>query len=247
MDHADIFSTSAVAFGLVTLCKNTRFRAGASAAFPSGEARIMIHRADVSGSIVLQPMLVLTDPSRAAASFPAIAGARLATGFPITILADAPGERPGGGIEIQWHDFGAEHRDALFELVIEPPDIVLRLNNEHGAFKTIVTDQSKTGNRARMRNAMFALIACDVWLQLAEFAAREAVLEEEPEGATAGLAHSILKSLSKLIRIAPQEIVQSFDDAAGRAMLSVRIQHALKTGAHQTALLTASFNDEEGA
>ncbi|MCI0413018.1 hypothetical protein L0222_09485 [bacterium] len=248
IDGAERFPASAVSFGLVALCKNTRYRSAARGSFNTGAAEMVltIQRNDVSGQILLLPVLVLINPRRAPAGFPDVAGARLATGFPVTIFTDAPAERPGGGIEIQWRNFGPQFRDSLFELAIAPPEILLRLNNEHSALKAIVEDLSKTGNRARIRNAIFALIACDVWFQLAEFAAHEMISIEEPEDATSELAVKILKSLSKMIRIPHQEIVQSYDDPAGRAMLSVRIQHALKSGTYQNALITGSVSDEEG-
>ncbi len=204
-----------------------------------------ILRKDVVGYAIVTPTVLLSENTRAGKG-PLMKGSRLAVGFPLHIQIDAPQESPGAGIEILWHRFQDEIADSMYQLIIEPPHPILRLNNRHPSLKLIFESRTKIGSAARIRNALFAMIASDVWLQLAEYAsAIEKMDLDDPDDPTVVLSRKIIRTLSRMIKRPADEIVAAFDDHASRSLLTLRIQHHLKTLSHQNALLQAFVSQDQ--
>ena len=158
------------------------------------------------------------------------------------IQIDTPLESPGAGIEILWHRFQDDIRDSMYQLIIEPPHPILRLNNRHPSLKLIFECRTKIGSAARIRNALFSMIASDVWIQLAEYASTIEKLDlDDPDDPSVVFSRKIIRTLSRMIKRPADEIVAAFDDHTSRSMLTLRIQHHLKTLSHHNALMQASF------
>ncbi len=206
-----------------------------------------ILRKDVVGYAIVTPTVFLsenvknsTDPK------PSMKGSRLAIGYPLHIQIDAPQESPGAGIEILWHRFQDEIGDSMYQLIIEPPHPILRLNNRHPSLKLIFESRTKIGSAARIRNALFSMIASDVWLQLAEYASSMEKMDlDDPEDPSVVLSRKIIRTLSRMIKQPADEIIAAFDDHTSRSLLTLRIQHHLKTLSHQNALLQAFVSQDQ--
>ncbi len=229
------------------LCKGTRWRSAVSKLYSTGTVflSMKILRKDVVGYAIVTPTVLLSENTRAGKG-PLMKGSRLAVGFPLHIQIDAPQESPGAGIEILWHRFQDEIADSMYQLIIEPPHPILRLNNRHPSLKLIFESRTKIGSAARIRNALFAMIASDVWLQLAEYAsAIEKMDLDDPDDPTVVLSRKIIRTLSRMIKRPADEIVAAFDDHASRSLLTLRIQHHLKTLSHQNALLQAFVSQDQ--
>lgn len=229
------------------LCKGTRWRTAVSKLFSTGTVflSLKILRKDVVGYAIITPTILLSENTRAGKG-PSMKGSRLAVGFPLHIQIDAPQESPGAGIEVLWHRFRDEIGDSMYQLIIEPPHPILRLNNRHPSLKLIFESRTKIGSAARIRNALFSMIASDVWLQLAEYAsAIEKMDLDDPDDPTVVLSRKIIRTLSRMIKRPADEIIAAFDDHASRSLLTLRIQHHLKTLSHQNALLQAFVSQDQ--
>lgn len=236
-------------FAVDAVCKNTRWRLAKTAPLgvDKGVIRFELVREHLSGDVILTPLVILgEDLQDAKPKFARLKGSRLATGFPVHILVDPPQPKPGGGIEIVWTKFPQEVSDSLVELTIDSPHPVLKVNNQHPSLKVIFEDQSKTGNRAKIRNALFSLIATDVWMQLAEFAAStERLGLDDEDDPSVVLSRKILKALTRMLKCHAADVMGAFDDPSSRTELNLRLQHALKTLTHQNALITGLVSDGE--
>lgn len=231
------------------LCKATRWRSASSRSFSTGTVflPLKIFRKDIAGYAIVTPMILLSeDLLKPIVLKPSLKGSRLAVGFPLHLQVDVPQESPGAGIEILWHRFQDEIQDSLYHLIIEPPHPILRLNNRHPSLKVIFESRTKTGTAARIRNALFAMIATDVWIQLAEYASQIDKLDlDDPEDPSVVLSRKILRTLSRLIKRPSDEIVSAFEDNSSRTMLTLRVQHSLKTLTHQNALMQTLISEDQ--
>lgn len=245
---AQFFSIPSI-FAAEVLCKGTRWRTAVSKLFSTGTVflSLKILRKDVVGYAIVSPTVLLSENTRPGKG-PSMKGSRLAVGFPLHIQIDTPQESPGAGIEILWHRFQDEIGDSMYQLIIEPPHPILRLNNRHPSLKLIFESRTKIGSAARIRNALFAMIASDVWLQLAEYASEVEKMDlDDPDDQTVVLSRKIIRTLSRMIKRPADEVVTAFDDHASRSLLTLRIQHHLKTLSHQNALLQAFVSEDQSA
>jgi hypothetical protein len=243
---AQFFSVPCI-YAAEVLCKGTRWRTAVSKLFSTGTVflSLKILRKDVVGYGIVTPTILLSENVKAGQG-PSMKGSRLAVGFPLHIQIDTPQESPGAGIEILWHRFQDEISDSMYQLIIEPPHPILRLNNRHPSLKLIFESRTKIGSAARIRNALFAMIASDVWLQLAEYASVIEKMDlDDPDDQTVVLSRKIIRTLSRMIKRPADEVVSAFDDHASRSLLTLRIQHHLKTLSHQNALLQAFVSEEQ--
>ena len=134
----------------------------------------------------------------------------------------------------------------MYQLIIEPPHPILRLNNRHPSLKLIFESRTKIGSAARIRNALFSMIASDVWLQLAEYASSMEKMDlDDPDDPAVVLSRKIVRTLSRMIKRPADEIIAAFDDHNSRSLLTLRIQHHLKTLSHQNALLQAFVSQDQ--
>jgi hypothetical protein len=245
---AQFFSVPCV-YAADVLCKGTRWRTAVSKLFSTGTVflSLKILRKDVVGYAIITPTVLLSENVRARQG-PSMKGSRLAVGFPLHIQFDAPQESPGAGIEILWHRFQDEIGDSMYQLIIEPPHPILRLNNRHPSLKLIFESRTKIGSAARIRNALFSMIASDVWLQLAEYASGIEKMDlDDPDDPTVVLSRKIIRTLSRMIKRPADEIIASFEDHTSRSLLTLRIQHHLKTLSHQNSLLQAFVSQDQAS
>ncbi|MCI0615466.1 hypothetical protein L0244_20950 [bacterium] len=233
------------------LCKGTRWRSAVSKLFSTGTVflSMKILRKDIVGYAIVTPSVLLSENvTHSSDPKPSMKGSRLAVGFPLHIQIDTPQESPGAGIEILWHRFQDEIGDSMYQLIIEPPHPILRLNNRHPSLKLIFESRTKIGFAARIRNALFSMIASDVWLQLAEYASSIEKMDlDDPDDPTVVLSRKIIRTLSRMIKRPADEIIASFDDHTLRSLLTLRIQHHLKTLSHQNALLQAFVSQDQAS
>ena len=225
--------SSSQRFSLTVLCPKTRYRLAENSEMSEGKAHITIniHRKDVAGEIILSPSVILSDdvsePAFAKARFK---GARVVTGFPVYIFADEPEDRPGGGIEIRWAPFPTS-KDALYRLHFDNNEgckPILYFNDGYPEIKTILDSKSRRGTKRDIREALFSHIALDVWMQLAEFAAKNYGGESGEMEPHEILSGKILKTLSKKINYSINGIKDDIEDVQGKRNLNSKIQHMLK-------------------
>jgi len=201
-------------FVIQILCPATRYRNALTTAFGDGcaEASLTFERGMVAGEIEIIPFVVLANDIVGAPTGWAIKKAsKVGTGFPVYINADEPANRPGGGIDVMWGELNGE---ALYKLDIpeyadadEKP--VLYLNNRYTVLKAVVDDISRANNdRTRIRDALFAFIALDVWMQLAKSAAMSATSDEADTEMP--LYSSILNTLSRRIGYSKDDLKEAF-------------------------------------
>jgi hypothetical protein len=239
----DPFLSVPALFGIDAVCKSTRWRTASVAPFqPDGaHLRLSIPRDSVAGPIVLSPFLM-----HAGNGPDAVKGKRLASGFSMTLLADPPGERFGSGIEIQWHNFPEEVRDSLYFLHLDSESPLLYINKSHPDLKAVFEDRSKTGDKSKLRNSLFSFIAVDGWLQLAQYAGEiEREQLDDDAHPKVILSRKIIRSLSRMLKMREEEIVEVSRDAGARAELGRRLQHHFKLALHQDALVSG-FTEEDG-
>jgi hypothetical protein len=233
------------------LCKATRWRSASSRSFSTGTVflPLKILRKDLASQAILTPMILLSDDEvKPGVLKPSLKGSRLAVGFPLHVQVDTPQESPGAGIEILWHRFQDDIQDSMYHLIIEPPHPILRLNNRHPSLKVIFESRTKTGSAAKIRNALFAMIATDVWIQLAEYASNVEKLDiDDPDDPSVVLSRKIIRTLARMIKRPADEIISSFEDVSSRTMLTLRIQHYLKTLSHHNALMQTLIPEEQMA
>jgi hypothetical protein len=240
------FDDLAVVFSAEILCKSTRFRQAITIPREQMSASIVLERSKLRGDVIVTPFIVNAGGSGSMHDWRSMKAARIASGFPIHIRIDAAIKRPGAGIDVHWYDFEDAVRDSLYQLTIEPPDVLLRINSRHPALKGVFQDQSKTGNRAKIRNALFSLIASDVWYQLAEYACSvERQDLDDLEDPSVQLSKQLLKTISRMLKLRAEQIMDSFADMEGRSAIHVRLQHHLKAAVHQNTLITGLMPEEE--
>ncbi len=231
------------------LCKATRWRTASSRSFSTGVVflPLKILRKDIAGYAIVTPMILLSeDQVKPDVLKPSLKGSRQALGFPLHIQVDPPQESPGAGIEILWHRFQDDIQDSMYHLIIEPPHPILRLNNRHPSLKVIFESRTKTGTAARIRNALFAMIATDVWIQLAEYASHIEKLDiDDPEDPSVVLSRKIIRTLARMIKRPQDEIVSAFEDRSSQTLLTLRVQHHLRTLSHHNALMQTLVSEEQ--
>lgn len=229
-------------FGVDVVCKSTRWRTAATAPFQADGAHLQLNipRESVSGPVLVSPFLM-----HAGNGVESVKGKRLASGFALTLLADPPGERFGSGIEIQWHHFPDEVRDSLYFLHLDSESPLLYINKSHPDLKAVFEDRSKTGDKSKLRNSLFSFIAVDGWLQLAQYAG-EIEREELDDDAhpKVVLSRKIIRSLSRMLKMRDEEIIDVSRDAGARAELGRRLQHHFKLALHQDALVSGFAEDD---
>lgn len=233
-----------VLYSVEILCKTTRFREAVSIS-PGQGGTVFLDRTQLRGDVVLTPFIV-TAAGFSGAEWQSMKAARLAEGFPVHIRIDPAIDRPGAGIDVHWYDFEDAVQYSLYQLSIEPPEVLLRINSRHPALKAVFQDQSKTGNRAKLRNALFSLIASDVWYQLAEYACSVEKMEiDDPHDPAVQLSKQLLKTVSRMLKSRTEQILEAFEEHAGRAAIHTRLQHHMKTAVHQDALITGLMPEED--
>lgn len=248
----EVFSSDAAppcVFAIDAMCRSTRWRNAITVPYTLEKSRaaLSVNRKMIAGTILFSPMILLWEERKGASAGQAMAkGARVATGFPFQVQIDPPLQKPGRGIEILWTPFPPEVSESLYELIIEPPKPILRINNQHPSLKVIFEDLSKIGNRARIRNALFSLIATDVWMQLSEYAVSVEELKiEDEEDASAILSTKILKTAMKMLKCSPEQILSAFEDPQARSALRLRFQHYFKALKRQDELITGLVPEDQ--
>jgi hypothetical protein len=234
-----------VSFAVAIRCARTRWRQFAAHPFHEGSAslKLTLPADQLFGEVELIPWIVLDRNVRPQDPFAATRLAVIATGFPASIWADEPQDRPGRGLPRTWIPFGAESKDALYKLAFES-DIgaltpTLYINSNHPTLKAIIDYRGKKQPTAAARDAIFTLMASEIWMELAAFAGD--VMEQglEPDNPKSKVAERIIKTLKKKVKRNKSDIVDAFGDEDRRSDLNVRIQNWLKAAVRQTELVNA--------
>jgi hypothetical protein len=231
-------------------CGRTRWRQSEVVAIDSGKAEMTISAEsdDLYGELEILPTITLLgDVSDVADGFAGTCATIIANGFSVSIWTTEPGTTPGKGIRRVWQPFPS-YSDALYKLSIEETgtDLVpiLFFNSNHPLLKSVIDFRGRKQPNAAARDSLFAMIATDVWMQLAAFAVG---VEMEQEAATdtpeSQLAVRIVATLRRKLRRTRSDIVAAFDTDAGRSELNTAIQDWLKTAQAESQLM-ASFQDQ---
>jgi hypothetical protein len=155
---------------------------------------LKLERRDVFGTIELEPLMVRTRPGQENGGFAGHVGARVAWGQIVVAQLDDPPTSSGENLEIKWDDFAktsnawrAEHPDALYLLEMDEETPVLWLNEAIPHFKVVAHSRGRRGREMRVRNAVFATIASQVWTSLLSAVATNLarLTQEDPEGGSA--------------------------------------------------------------
>lgn len=244
ISEPDIFRDVPCLFGIHALCKKTRWRKAEVFDYnPEGAlVKLVVPRNDVAGEVVVSPF-VLHSGSSENGSGP-LKGKRLAGGFPVSLLIDPPGERFGTGLELRWYPFPEDQRDSLFYLDLDSETPLLLINKSHSALKHVFEDRSKSGARFKLRNSLFSFIAVDVWMQLAQFAGEITRLHlDDDQDAKVLLSRRVVGSLTRMLKMREDEILQAALDPAERARLHRLLQHHFKLAGHQDALVSTFLEE----
>lgn len=231
-----------LSFALLLRCNDTRWRKAVTCAFDGGKGNVKfsLSRPEIAGVVEIYPLVLLA----AATGFPTAGWARrkvakVATGFPVYFRADEPLDRPGGGIDVKWEEFPNELAAALYRLdIADDKKVCIYLNSRYPTLQPIMDNKSKVKTqKTLLRDALFALIAGNVWLLLADAAAHSTPEEgdELPE-----LYDSILKVLSRRLKIDREDILSAFNtdsDALQRAKLHASIQDFLAVAEKSESLI----------
>ena len=182
--------------GLISLrCEATRWRR-AVACNPDGTAKVVLRRADVWGTVELKPLWIRTLTRDPIPGYAHVAGAKLAEGRAWSVRVDRQRDAAGRFLDTRYQRFSedvelAVHADTLFRLQLGDQPI-LWINADHERVQRALDDRGTRGPRARVRDAVFDLIAQSVWTQLFVQAATDLAAGE---GLVWGWEHSVLREL----------------------------------------------------
>ncbi|MHC4263733.1 MAG: hypothetical protein ACYSWX_14510 [Planctomycetota bacterium] len=135
------------------------------------------------GSVAVEVMVITIDaPEESGDSMPP-PDAPIWTGRPLTLAFDSSDTSQSGGFDVVWSDDLLEHQ--LFKLVKSPEGEGIRprlfLNGQHEGLEWAWSAPGTSGHRARARKLLTAMVAVDVLLDLAVWAAEVDVDNASPE------------------------------------------------------------------
>jgi hypothetical protein len=225
-----------LSFALLLKCDSTRWRKAVTSPFDSGTANLAfsIARSDVAGDVEIEPFVILTTSTTSTTGIWAHRkAARVATGFPMYFRADEPPQGLGRGIEVKWAKFEDPIAAALYRLeIINDSKVRLYLNDGYPALEPIFNNRSRVRNeKTRVRDALFSLIATDVWFQLGDIAAHSVPQGETEEDEELPLLYdTVLKYLERRLGVDREVITSHFTNGTEglkRAELQEQLQDYL--------------------
>ena len=251
-----------IQFAIFIICPATRWRTVLTQPFGEGKAdfTISLKRENVVGEVQIVPLIILAQETKTEVTQWAIhKTSKIGTGFPIYVYADSPEDKPGGGLEITWEDFPEQYQNALYQLdlsTIETPHLKLNLKYRPVLGPILDSKDRRVNNKTLFRDSMNSFIAQNVWLQLAEVAAKKvaSVIDETTESEEEELASYtwILDKITRRIDWGQNEIVSVFNsediDLTELQRLQLAIQHYLSLARRQSDLVmeTKTDSEEEG-
>ena len=168
-------------------------------------------------------------------------GSILATGHQVKIQIDQPEKMHSKGIDIQWLSFrnnkGAEFGNGLFFLEIDETSLdksgeivpTIYFNDDFNGLRPLVNHKGR-GSQSKARDAMFSLIATNVWTQFALYCKKKLVTEdlEEPDQMEPGvkLARRLKKQLIRKGKLKESDFVMNLEGYQHEIIenLSLRLQ-----------------------
>jgi hypothetical protein len=161
---------------------------------------------------------------------------------------DAADVGPGGGVDIKWEEFVGNYTEALYRVVSDDgssPKIYI--NNKYGVLKPIV-DNADRGRTARtvLRDAIFGLMAPDIWMQLVEFALQSATADED-QVETNGekpMWNRVFESVGKQSGLGTAEqirqmLLEDGGESDSRPRMRAALQHSIALARRQANLVEA--------
>jgi hypothetical protein len=236
---------------ILCLCEPTRWRSASGIAWASDavESKVEIERTNVHGEVELAPAIALKQRrSSPQSGYAYSAGAVVATGSPLLLRLDAADVGPGGGVDIKWEEFVGNYTEALYRVVSDDgssPKIYI--NNKYGVLKPIV-DNADRGRTARtvLRDAIFGLMAPDIWMQLVEFALQSATADED-QVETNGekpMWNRVFESVGKQSGLGTAEqirqmLLEDGGESDSRPRMRAALQHSIALARRQANLVEA--------
>ena len=219
-----------IGFAIQALCKTTRWQEIKVCSADSSTVEIEIPKDKVFGEVKILPWAYrLNDSKVGSDGFAKKRGAILADGYSTSIYVDEVPGVPGRGVDIQWQDF-PESEDALYYLEIDDDIPHIIFNSRSGQLKDIIDNQDKRTSTARTRDALFSIIAGDLWLQMAQTAAQvRADGDGDSEYPQMKFAEGVFNTLRKRASIGEDELAAVGVDTNSRGAVAKKIQHWLKT------------------
>jgi hypothetical protein len=200
-------------------CPSTKYRHGATLTVRSlgvWTDHITLHRDDLQGAVILRPMLVLTPrspQSEVDVGYADRRGLLIGRGEALQLLVDASALSPTQAlVTTVWEDFSSsenawrrEHANSLFHLEPYSDRPRLLLNARYAELREILNSEAEKGAEAAVRDLTSALIAGNVWVQLAVVAASAATVEEDDSVRVTGAEWKRLLLANLLPALYPDE------------------------------------------
>lgn len=214
------------------LCPRTRYRRVISTN-RNGEAphhiSFNIPRDCVFGEVTITPEAILSkDIISNSVGIASKKGTRIANGYTIFIQPDEPRINIGGGLKAEWREF-PDYPNAMYELSLGNESGTgprIYINSRHHELKSIIDSVARRGNKAYMRDSIFASLATDIWMQLADYSAERYQIENEDfESDEDNFSARVLLTLAKRINKPKEELIEMLDSPASRRILNKKIQH----------------------
>lgn len=233
-----------VLFSVLVHCPATRCRFALVEPLKSNQSSITVKlmRNEIAGGISIEPTIVLgQNLSKAPSSWARTRGSIICNGFRLHIQADKPEESFGGGLEIQWEEFPVFIANALYRFIIDSTAGMkpkLYINSRHIGLQSIIDSTDKRGEKARTRDAIYALMAPDIWLKLAEFAAATDLETDDEDKELEERIERIWNLLSRNLGKSRESIIVSLNNPESRRELTEEIQHWVRTGVSVNNMVT---------
>lgn len=237
---------------LLAVCRSTRWSAVAQKRLATSSAvlSLLVPKGFVRGQLEVAPYVILAEDLDAGVFGRAkTKGAILATGNPVCIYVDTPADRLGQGIIREWQSFSDDCKDALYRLAYEERDDalvpVVYFNSRHPGARYLVDYTHREPAIVAARDAVFSLVATEVWMELASFAAQHYSDTEDEGDSSAQLADRVLKTLSRKLG-RPRDFFRSAVNEEGpRSELAALVQSWLRTAtAHETLVGTFHLGED---
>ncbi len=176
------------------------------------------------GSVTVEVMVITLDAPGDAGEGTPPADAPIWIGRPLTLAFDSGDPTQSGGFDVKWSNDLAEHQ--LFKLVKSPDGEGIRprlyLNGRSEGLEWAWSAPGTSGHRAGARNLLTAMVAVDVLLDLAVWAAEVDVDNASPEDIA--FKEEVQRTLTGRFRIRPDVLQDIESDVEKRDRLRSALQ-----------------------
>jgi hypothetical protein len=170
----------------------------------SGRLVVSLKRAELKGKVDLTVYVVRVADQDADLRYASDKSARLIDSRTVTLYIDAPEQRLGPGLKIEWenftdskHPFRRQRAGALFHLdTVGEPKLFLNSDADPDLC-AVLKEQAPRGRKATVRNALFAAIGVPVWEGLVR-AALGSVPEEGDDLPEPGWQRNVLQQVARV-------------------------------------------------